>query len=355
MGENMRHRGAFNHTLFVLLGLITLAGMTSCTNLFFLPTSTPTIIPTSTATKTATVTQTATPTHTTTPTPSRTATPYASPTLDLMVFKPDLHYFHGGEFSYQPLWGYYVTYDDYSFGLVDDYRTIVIYVDGGQTANTNLSNDHLNRQKLAEMMSTFEGTYQITAEYITWIDNLDGALAEFTATVHGIPSKGQSVLIKRSGEKVFFAFGFGLLEGDIDRWTEEGEIVFNTILSTIDFLQPEQGTCEISTDNTYGYHEDNPIMVGGNILAGPARESYYLDNLKGPYGEEVNYMRLGSIPFMDTILDQFQVTYGNTTVLLYIDMYTFEPLLAPAGFTCWGPFKLEAPTFDMDILQDLTS
>ncbi len=98
----------------------------------------------------------------------------------------------------------------------------------------------------------------------------------------------------------------------------------------------------ISTDSTYGYTQGNPIKVGGGD-AGPLREREYLNNLKGPNGESINYTRKGSCcPFKTKngfmgggMLDIYIITWEKqkAPVTLYINMYDKDKLKAPVGFT----------------------
>lgn len=102
--------------------------------------------------------------------------------------------------------------------------------------------------------------------------------------------------------------------------------------------------CVVSTDSTYGYSPDNPIRVGGDAFGGPPRERAYLDSLSGPNGEAISYYREGSIYYVDTILDIYHVSYdGSNSVVLYIDEYSYQELMAPVGFVCWTPIPLSAP------------
>lgn len=98
------------------------------------------------------------------------------------------------------------------------------------------------------------------------------------------------------------------------------------------------GTCPISTDETYGYTIENPIKVGGDFFSGVQRERAFLDNLLGPNGEPLTYVREGSMMGNDTILDAYRISGLDSPVVLYVDMYTFEELSAPVGFACAGPF-----------------
>ncbi len=103
------------------------------------------------------------------------------------------------------------------------------------------------------------------------------------------------------------------------------------------------GACIISTDDTYGYTQENPIKVGGDAFDGPPRERAFLDNLLGPNGETISYERTGSLAFGNTILDAFEITGLNKEVILYIDEYAFTEPHAPVGFTCLSAFPLTAP------------
>ncbi len=101
---------------------------------------------------------------------------------------------------------------------------------------------------------------------------------------------------------------------------------------------------ELSTDETYGYTEKNPIKVGGvKKNEGPSNERRFLDALAGPNGESISYTRSGSCcafpsdnGFMGSgLLDVYIVTWKgqDKSVELYINMYDYEPLKVPVGFT----------------------
>jgi hypothetical protein len=95
-----------------------------------------------------------------------------------------------------------------------------------------------------------------------------------------------------------------------------------------------------TSDPTYGLTEQNPIKVGG--LA-ESNEAEYLNGLRGPSDEPIEYERLGSCcPFKTPnamiegigLLDAFRVTYAGQAKpsILYIDFYDKEPLFVPVGF-----------------------
>ena len=101
---------------------------------------------------------------------------------------------------------------------------------------------------------------------------------------------------------------------------------------------------EVSTDKSYGLTPEKPIEVGGvDKSEGPLNERRYLNALAGPNGEEVSYYRAGSCcpvksknGFMGmAMLDNYRVTWkgAKDTVSIYINMYDYNDLKAPMGFT----------------------
>ena len=96
-----------------------------------------------------------------------------------------------------------------------------------------------------------------------------------------------------------------------------------------------------STDETYGFTENNPVKVGG-IGSGPHNERNYLNSLTGPNGEKVSYDRLGSCcefksknsPFGMGLLDKYALTYEGKkdTVTIYLNMFDKAKIMAPVGF-----------------------
>ena len=104
---------------------------------------------------------------------------------------------------------------------------------------------------------------------------------------------------------------------------------------------------EYATDETYGYTESNPIMVGGaRENEGVQNEIRYLKALAGPLGFPVIYKRLGSCCSFYTEngnigddgigrgrLDIYEVIHDGleAPVKLYINMYDSDVLKVPVG------------------------
>jgi hypothetical protein len=103
----------------------------------------------------------------------------------------------------------------------------------------------------------------------------------------------------------------------------------------------------LAAAGAYGYSRENPIRVGGVDTDGAVRERSFLATLRGPNGEAVKFVRLGSCcqhpspagPNGQGMLDAYEVTYPGLArpVRLYLDMYREEAPRAPEGFTRVAP------------------
>lgn len=99
-----------------------------------------------------------------------------------------------------------------------------------------------------------------------------------------------------------------------------------------------------STNFEYGYTPENPIKVGGvKTHEGPANEREYLNSLTDLSGNNLSFYRIGSCCHFDTpngfingkgLLDKFAVYVKGQkdTVVLYLNLYDEDKLLAPRGF-----------------------
>ena len=133
------------------------------------------------------------------------------------------------------------------------------------------------------------------------------------------------------------------------------------LLLTLLFSQVSQRPpCDVAADETYAYTKERSVQVGGSPLYGASRQKRYLDTLRGPEGQVVTWKRLGQDRAPDgTIIDAYQVTYEGLEkpVTLYLDWYHYNPILAPRGFSCAGPFNIGPPPLDpfkeSDHLQSL--
>lgn len=109
--------------------------------------------------------------------------------------------------------------------------------------------------------------------------------------------------------------------------------------------------CGVSDDPAFATTKIHAAQVGGGAIYAASRERRYLDALRGPGGEPLEYKRRGSLPLDPsgrdaTILDAYEVTYPGIAqpATLYLDAYHFDDaLVAPKGFICAVPFALAAP------------
>jgi hypothetical protein len=121
--------------------------------------------------------------------------------------------------------------------------------------------------------------------------------------------------------------------------------------------QPSPSSCPVAEEAAFATTKTQPVQVGGGAMYVAARERRYLDALRGPAGEPVQYKRTGTTRVEGderTILDVYEVTYSGLEkpALLYLDAYHFDDSLkAPKGFVCAVPIAL-SPLPDAFLAQD---
>jgi hypothetical protein len=301
-----------------------------------------------TATVTARPSNTPSPTATFTPTPTKTPKPTNTPTVEPTLVLGESKIIAEGGYSFRPPLGYQVDVQGAQVGVFDRDGTIIISVFGATSNPQNLSADEILDEFTAAVFKKGDGEYEKENPQTINVDGVDGIAYDITGTLFGSPLQGEAVIIMPGDDQFLFGLGIANTGRDKKRWENEGSNVFNSLIHSVTFSTSEQtsqssGGCTISTDNTYGYTQENPIKVGGDAIGGPARERAYLDNLLGANGETITYEREGSIPFGDTILDAFEITVAGKKITLYIDEYAFTEPQAPVGFTCDAAFTLPGP------------
>ncbi|HJR59931.1 MAG TPA: hypothetical protein VJ813_11045 [Vicinamibacterales bacterium] len=127
-------------------------------------------------------------------------------------------------------------------------------------------------------------------------------------------------------------------------------LAFTALLGSQVEPPPSQGApqpaCAVATDELYAYTKEQAVQVGGSPLYGASRQRKYLDALRGPEGQKVQYRRIGQFRAPDgTILDGYEVAYEGLEkpVTLFLDWYHYNPQMAPRGFTCGQPIGLGLP------------
>lgn len=290
------------------------------------PTTTPTKIPLPTATATHT------PTVTNTPTPHPTAT-------QSLIYIPE------GGFHFTPPWNYQIDYQGYITNLADQNFEVWYTLAGILEPVPFETSGDLVFEFVMEIDSRDDISFDLGEYYEYTIDGLVGTASDLTGTILDEPTDGLAVAVIINQDHFFFAIA---ISKNNQKWLEEGLPNFEAMLASIRFdtssVLPKD-TCEVSTDETYGYTEENPIRVGGGAFDGPPRERAFLDSLLGPNGEDISYERQGSFGSGDTILDIYEITYrgSSDSITLYIDEYSYEDLKAPISFTCGSDFPLTAP------------
>jgi len=176
----------------------------------------------------------------------------------------------------------------------------------------------------------------------------DALRVDFSGKLFEQPISGSLLVTTPQDGRCFTGIGMAVGSGAESHWQGQGQPLFDALLATLRFFEIERtSACPLSSDPNYGFSLEAPIRVGNtNLYDGAAREEAYLQTLRGPNGESVRYERLDALMLADqSILDVYQVSYDglDNPVTLYLDMYSYEMLLLPQGFTCAEPFPLEAP------------
>ena len=351
---------------FLLLLVCFLLGLAACggevePTATAVPSSTPTATFTPTLTPTPIPTETPSPTPTETPvptdTPEPTDTPTPTPTSAPEVVLQEAVVMPKGGFSLQPAAGYEVELTDEAASgvlfMAGENDTIIINVIGVPEAEAYMSGKSslgLVNELVADFVESVGGDYELGESFTLMVGEQEGTAVDISGNMFDSPFIGQAVFLNPFDSQAFFAIALARNSGI---WRLRGKSAFAAMMESVRFLpvpaESDSGSsddaspCVISTDPAYGTTEDKAIQVGGDAFDGPPRERAYLDNLLGPNGEETSYERLGSLPYEDTILDTYEVTYGGTSVTLYLDEYNWQEPQAPVGFTCAAPFPLTAP------------
>lgn len=203
-------------------------------------------------------------------------------------------------------------------------------------------------QQVLDGMGADVEEFQAEAAQVAYFGGTAGLKVDISGFMFEQPFMGRLAAAMPWEGGCFSAIGIALEGESTQRWQLEGEAVFETVMHSLSFFEPEVVLlCDPSDDASYAYSIDNPVRVGNtDLYDGLAREEAYLSVLTGPQGEKISYIRSGStVNSAGDILDIYEITYPGleTAVTLYIDMYMFEPLKTPQGFICAAPFPIEEP------------
>lgn len=273
------------------------------------------------------------------PVPSATSTLIPSPTLEVVVDKIETLVVVDGFTISVPFPLIYQTQNN-----------IVLIASDDKVLSISLVGDQYDgAQPLIDIMDSYLGSLEkrgavfFKGEAVEiQIDGADGFSSDLSGKLNNVDVQGQAVIVSPRRDFILFGIALSKVDSNKNNWVDEHSAVFQSLLDGIKFTNVD-ASCPISTDQTYGYSEENPIKVGGGNFDGPSRERAYLDHLLGPNGETLSYERNGSTMFGDAILDIYHVTGTGVDSILYVDEYNFSEPQAPLGFTCQGSFPLSAP------------
>jgi len=295
-----------------------------------LPTPEPTVAPT--------VTNMVEPTETAPPTPTNTEIPTET------VAVPDFNKF----VTLAVVEGFTISVPFPLLHQVD--KNVIIIGDEEKTLTISFASDvYQSGDTLEGVLNDYLGSLERRGWEFTKSDPIDieidgaaGIVIDLTGTFQGLNFEGQALTVSPRSDFVLFGLGLSQTSDNPDHWKKVGQEAFTNLIEGIKFTETG-GSCPISTDESYGYSENNPIKVGGDFISGVSRERAYLDHLLGPNGESLSYERQGSTMSGDVILDIYTLSGQGVDMILYVDLYHYTEVQAPVGFTCEGPFPLSAP------------
>lgn len=179
--------------------------------------------------------------------------------------------------------------------------------------------------------------------YPVIIDDVEGVGFDFSGSRFDTPIQGEVIIVKRNHTEILIITGLSLLDENDQQWSEYDQPFFEEILESFRFNR--RSPCFISSNPDYGYIENLPIGLGGGEFAGEALVEVYLSSLAGPDGQALTYENIGSMPYDNTTLLRYRVSYPGISapVELFFDINNFTNPMAPAGFSCQNDFEFGLP------------
>ncbi len=290
--------------------------------------------PTPTASATPSATATITPTPTRTPRPTKTFTPTPTP---LVIEVDHVRKVASGGFNYAELDGLEKEISNHEVYMYSENEKLNIYLGAdvpypGEHINTSLkyymewANDEYRDVVEGDREELTQADVEGVSKFFSGRSD-DGEPFQARVTFLG-PERSKRLLI------LVYAYGEGA-------WDEFGEKAYQTTLENISFFEiTPWAACPVATKPSYGFTKEDPIKLGGELLLGPDREEEYLSALLGKEGEVVFYVRSETVEVGGVTLDQYIVRIGSQTRTLYIDIYNYAPIKAPAGMTCSSPLPM---------------
>lgn len=98
--------------------------------------------------------------------------------------------------------------------------------------------------------------------------------------------------------------------------------------------------CSISSDPEFGKTVEKAVPIGGGAAVIAARQRRYLDALRGPQGQPLQFGTRTTTRTPNAIIDIYPVTYeGGQPFQLHLNSYRFGTPQAPQGLTCVMPLS----------------
>ncbi len=168
---------------------------------------------------------------------------------------------------------------------------------------------------------------------------IDMVTVDYNGTADDEPLQGRFSIYRPEDSKLVYL----IVEAASElRWEREGQRAYEQVTGSLSIFPIEVWeNCPIHKNGSYGASPDWPIKIGGGLRDGEQRIEDYLDALLSARSEPVGYYRNGTVEGRYGNLDEYFLYWGNNgRRTLYFDIYQYEELFAPSGFTCSAPLPM---------------
>ncbi|HWQ46917.1 MAG TPA: hypothetical protein VN376_08625 [Longilinea sp.] len=179
--------------------------------------------------------------------------------------------------------------------------------------------------------------------YPVMVDGVEGTGFNVSGTRYDTPEEGEIVIVKRNHIEVLVIMALSSQDRYEQQWQDYDQALFQEVLDSFHFNR--ETPCTVSASSAYGYSQNLPIGVGGGDFAGETLIEVYLSSLRGPDGQTITYEYIDSIPYDDSLLVRYNISYSGLSapVELFFDINNFTNPMAPVGFSCFSDFEFGLP------------
>lgn len=140
-------------------------------------------------------------------------------------------------FTFRPLVGFEVRLGEGQATMVSQDGSIIVTFSGAPNPSI-ISLEGAMDRLLAGVADEFKD-FEASDPYPITVDDSQGLAANVTGKLLGEPVNGRVAIVAPAGLHVFYAIGFALDRQNENRWEDEGEKVFEFLMDSITFVDPD--------------------------------------------------------------------------------------------------------------------